>query len=212
MGQKIHPIGFRVGISEPWRSKWFARGKDYGDKLLIDFKVREMINRRFRKGVISRIDIQQRGDRVTVTILATRKGEVIGRGYATRDALVSDLERFTKKEVKLDIQEVRHWDLDSQTVAQNLAAAIERRVSPRRQIKRVLENSMNAGAEGVKIQVSGRIDGSEMSRTLTQRSGRIPLQTLDARIDYALSEAKTSYGVLGVKVWIYTGKNDVYSR
>ncbi|MBC8327607.1 MAG: 30S ribosomal protein S3 [Planctomycetes bacterium] len=205
MGQKIHPIGFRVGISEPWRSRWFARGTDYGKCLQMDYKVRRLIKDRFRKGIISRIEIQRRGDRMTVMLLATRKGEVIGRGYATRDALVADLERLSGLEIKLDIQEVRHWDLDAVTVAENLAAAIERRVSPRRQMKRVLENTMNAGAEGAKIQVSGRIDGSEMSRTMTQRSGRIPLQTLCARTDYGLAEAKTSYGVLGVKVWIFTG-------
>ena len=206
MGQKIHPIGFRVGISEPWRSRWFARGQEYGEKLLLDHRIRRLIKNRFRKGIISRIDIQQRGDRITITIFATRKGEVIGRGYATRDALVEELGRLTPLEIKLDIQEVRHWDLDAQTVAENLAAAIERRVSPRRQIKRVLENSMNAGADGVKIQVSGRIDGAEMSRTLTQRSGRIPLQTLDARCGYGFAEAKTTYGVLGIKVWIYAPK------
>ncbi len=208
MGQKIHPIGFRVGISEPWRSRWFARGRNYADKLLMDFRIREVIRKRFRKGIISRIDIQQRGDRVTIYLRCTRKGEVIGRGYATRDALVADLEQLTGMEVKLDIQEVRHWDLDAQTVAENLAAATERRVSPRRQMKRVLENCMNAGAEGVKIQVSGRIDGAEMSRTLTQRAGRIPLQTLDARIDYGFSEAKTVAGIVGVKVWIFSGRDE----
>jgi len=205
MGQKCHPIGFRVGITEPWRSRWFARGPEYGDQLVLDFRIREQIRSRFRKGVISRIDIQRRGDRITVLILCTRKGEVIGKGYATRDRLVSDLEELTGGEVKMDIQEVAHWDLDAQTVAENLAGAVERRVSPRRQIKRVLENSMNAGAEGVKIQVSGRIDGSEMGRRLVQRSGRIPLQTLDARVDYGFSEAKTTYGVLGIKVWIFAG-------
>lgn len=209
MGQKIHPIGFRIGVSEPWRSRWYGRGTEYAGKLLLDYKIRDLISRRFRKGVISRVDIQQRGDRVTVMVLATRKGEVIGRGYATRDALVADLEKIAKCEVKMDIQEVRHWDLDAQTVAENLAAAVERRVSPRRQMKRVLENTMNAGALGVKIQVSGRIDGSDMSRRLTQRMGRIPLQTLAARIGYGFSEAKTTYGVLGIKVWIYTGKDDL---
>ena len=205
MGQKIHPIGFRVGISEPWRSRWFARGEDYGKLLHMDYQVRKLIKDRFRKGIISRIDIQRRGERMTIMLLVTRKGEVIGRGYATRDALVDDLEKLTGLEVKLDIQEVRHWDLDAQSVAENLAAAVERRVSPRRQMKRVLENTMNAGAQGAKIQVSGRIDGSEMSRRLTQRAGRIPLQTLRARCDYGFAEARTTYGVLGVKVWIYTG-------
>jgi small subunit ribosomal protein S3 len=206
MGQKIHPIGFRVGISEPWRSRWFARGKDYPAHVLQDYKARQLIKKRFRKGIISRIDIQQRGDRMTITLLATRKGEVIGRGYATRDQLVADLEKLTGLEVKLDIQEVRHWDLDAQTVAENLAAAIERRVSPRYQMKRIMENTMNAGAQGVKIQVSGRIDGKEMSRTMTTRQGRVPLQTLSARVDYGFSEAMTTYGVLGVKVWIFTGE------
>ncbi|MCX8228756.1 MAG: 30S ribosomal protein S3 [Planctomycetota bacterium] len=206
MGQKIHPLGFRVGITEPWRSRWFARGKDYGEKLLTDHKVRTLIKKRFRKGVISRIDIQQRGNRLTILLFATRKGEVIGRGYATRDALVSDLENMINMEVKLDIQEVGHWDLDAQTVAENLAGAIERRVSPRHQIKRIMENTMNAGAQGVKIQVSGRIDGKEMSRTIKQHIGRIPLQTLDARCEYGFSEAQTTYGILGVKVWIYAGE------
>lgn len=206
MGQKIHPLGFRVGVTEAWRSRWFARGNDYAGKLLIDHKVRKTIRKRFRKGVISRIDIQQRGDRMTINLWATRKGEVIGRGYATRDALVSDLEAMSGMEVKLDIQEVGHWDLDSQTVAENLAGAIERRVSPRHQIKRVMETAMNAGAKGIKVQVSGRIDGKEMSRTIKQRIGRVPLQTLDARCDYGFSEAHTTYGVLGVKVWIYNGE------
>ncbi len=207
MGQKIHPIGFRVGISEPWRSRWFARGRDFSDNVLMDFRVRELIRKRFRKGVISRIDIQQRGGRLTIMIQATRKGEVIGRGYATRDQLVADLEKLTGLEVKLDIQEVRHWDLDAQTVAENLAGAIERRVSPRHQMKRIVENAMNAGAQGIKVQVSGRIDGKEMSRTLVQRQGRVPLQTLTAIVDYGFSEAHTTYGVLGVKVWIFTGES-----
>jgi small subunit ribosomal protein S3 len=206
MGQKIHPIGFRIGISEPWRSRWFARGRDYSDNVKMDYDVRKTIRKRFRKGIISRIDLQQRGGRMTVTITATRKGEVIGRGYATRDQLVADLERITGLEVKMDIQEVRHWDLDAQTVAENLAAAIERRVSPRHQMKRVMENSMNAGAEGVKVQVSCRIDGKEMSRQMTQRQGRVPLSTLMARIDYGFSEAATAAGMLGVKVWIYSGE------
>ena len=206
MGQKIHPLGFRVGITEPWRSRWFARGKDYGEKLLTDHKVRTLIKKRFRKGVISRIDMRQRGNRLTILLFATRKGEVIGRGYATRDALVSDLENMINMEVKLDIQEVGHWDLDAQTVAENLAGAIERRVSPRHQIKRIMENTMNAGAQGVKIQVSGRIDGKEMSRTIKQHIGRIPLQTLDVRCEYGFSEAQTTYGILGVKVWIYAGE------
>ena len=205
MGQKIHPIGYRIGISEPWRSRWFARGKDYPAKVLLDYKVRKLIKGRFRKGIVSRIDIQQRSDRMTIGILATRKGEVIGRGYATRDQLVTDLEKLTGMEVKMDIQEVRHWDLDSQTVAENLAAAIERRISPRFQMKRIMENTMNAGAEGIKIMVSGRIDGKEMSRTQMDRTGRVPLSTLAARIDYGFAEAQTSYGILGVKVWIFTG-------
>lgn len=206
MGQKIHPIGFRIGISEPWRSRWYARGREYGKKLELDYKVRELIKKRFRKGVISRVDIQQRGDRMSITVFATRKGEVIGRGYSTRDALVADLEKLSGMEVKLDIQEVGHWDLDAVTVAENLAGAIERRVSPRHQIKRIMENTMNAGAKGVKIQVSGRIDGKEMSRTIKQHTGRIPLQTLDARCDYGFAEAHTTYGVLGIKVWIYAGE------
>ena len=132
---------------------------------------------------------------------------MIGKGYATRDQLVADIEKMTKLEVKLDIQEVRHWDLDAQTIAENLASAIERRVSPRFQMKRVLDNTMNAGAEGVKIQVSGRIDGKEMARTMTVREGRVPLQTLSSRIEYGFSEALTTYGILGVKVWIFTGES-----
>ncbi len=207
MGQKIHPIGNRVGISEPWRSRWFARGKDYSTAVLLDFKVRKMIRERFRKGIISRIDIQQRGGRMTIMLLATRKGEVIGRGYSTRDALVADLEKLSGLEVKLDIQEVRHWDLDAQTVAENLAGAIERRVSPRHQMKRVLESAMNAGAQGMKIQVSGRIDGREISRRMVHRQGRVPLQTLNAIVDYGFAEAATSYGILGVKVWVFCGQS-----
>ena len=207
MGQKIHPIGFRIGVSEPWRSRWFARGKDYPAQVLLDYQVRKLIKDRFRKGIISRIDIQRRSDRLSIQLLVTRKGEVIGKGYATRDQLVADIEKMTKLEVKLDIQEVRHWDLDAQTIAENLASAIERRVSPRFQMKRVLENTMNAGAEGVKIQISGRIDGKEMARTMTVREGRVPLQTLSSRIEYGFSEALTTYGILGVKVWIFTGES-----
>jgi small subunit ribosomal protein S3 len=207
MGQKIHPIGFRIGVSEPWRSRWFARGKDYPAQVLLDYQVRKLIKERFRKGIVSRIDIQRRSDRLSIQLLVTRKGEVIGKGYATRDQLVADIEKMTKLEVKLDIQEVRHWDLDAQTIAENLASAIERRVSPRFQMKRVLDNTMNAGAEGVKIQVSGRIDGKEMARTMTVREGRVPLQTLSSRIEYGFSEALTTYGILGVKVWIFTGES-----
>jgi len=206
MGQKIHPIGFRIGVSEPWRSRWFARGKDYPEQVLLDYQIRKLIKDRFRKGIISRIDIARRSERVNIQLLVTRKGEVIGKGYSTRDQLVADLEKISGLDIKLDIQEVRHWDLDSQTIAENLAAAIERRVSPRFQMKRVMENTMNAGAEGVKILIAGRIDGKEMARSMSVRQGRVPLQTLSSRIDYGFSEALTSYGILGVKVWIFTGE------
>jgi small subunit ribosomal protein S3 len=165
-----------------------------------------LIKDRFRKGIISRIDIARRSERVNIQLLVTRKGEVIGKGYSTRDQLVADLEKMSGLDIKLDIQEVRHWDLDSQTIAENLAAAIERRVSPRFQMKRVMENTMNAGAEGVKILIAGRIDGKEMARSMSVRQGRVPLQTLSSRIDYGFSEALTSYGILGVKVWIFTGE------
>lgn len=207
MGQKIHPIGFRVGISEPWRSRWIARKAGYGDLVLQDRKVRKMIRDRFRLGVVSRIDIERRDDRLNVIIHCTRKGEVIGRGYATRDQLVVDLQKMTNLEVKLDIQEVRNWDLDAQSVAENLAGAIERRVSARRQIKRVVENTMNAGASGVKVEVKGRIDGADMGRRLVSRAGRVPLQTLKLKIDYGFAEAKTTYGVIGVKVWVFDARD-----
>lgn len=205
MGQKIHPYGFRLGIITEHKSKWFA-DKDYADYVIEDDSIREYVRERVRHAGISRIDIQRTRERVTVDVHTARPGIVIGRRGAEADAIRDHLQKMTGKQVKLNINELKTPELDAQVTAHNVAEQLRGRVSFRRAMRRATQNAMKAGAQGVRVQCSGRLGGAEMSRTEWYREGRVPLHTLRAKIDYGLDEARTTYGRIGVKVWIYSGE------
>jgi small subunit ribosomal protein S3 len=205
MGQKIHPYGFRLGIIAEHRSKWFA-DKDYADYVIEDDRIRSFIRERVRHSGVSRIEIERTRERVHVTVYTARPGIVIGRRGAEADAIRGLLEKMTKKQVKLDIIEIKQPELDAQVTAHNVAEQLRGRVSFRRAMRRATQNAMKAGAKGIRVQCSGRLGGAEMSRTEWYREGRVPLHTLRANIDYGFDEARTTYGRIGVKVWIYSGE------
>ncbi|MFP4635680.1 MAG: 30S ribosomal protein S3 [Nitriliruptoraceae bacterium] len=205
MGQKVNPYGFRLGVTTDWKSKWIADKKEYAAYLHEDDRVRRYIRERVRHAGISRIDITRTRDNVEVSVQAARPGIVIGRRGSEADAIRGDLEKMTSKKVKLNIIEIKNAELDSQVVAFNVAEQLRGRVSFRRAMRRAVQSAMKAGAKGIRIQVSGRLGGAEMSRTEWYREGRVPLHTLRAKVDYGFDEARTTYGRIGVKVWIYTG-------
>ena len=205
MGQKVNPYGFRLGVTTDWKSKWIAEPTQYGVYLHEDDRIRKYIRKRVRHAGISRIDITRTRDNVEVSVQAARPGIVIGRRGTEADAIRADLEKLTGKKVKLNIIEIKTPELDDQVVAFNVAEQLRGRVAFRRAMRRAVQNAMKAGAKGIRIQVGGRLGGSEMSRTEWYREGRVPLHTLRAKVDYGFDEAKTTYGVIGVKVWIYTG-------
>ena len=205
MGQKTHPIGLRLGIVKTWDSRWFAQ-KDFADLLHEDIMLRRYLKRRLFQAGISKIVIQRAGGKVTVTIRTARPGLVIGRRGAQVDQVKDELQHLTKKEVLLNIEEVKKPDLDAQLVAEHVARQLEQRVSFRRAMKRALTSTMRAGAEGIKVLCSGRLGGAEMARHEGYKEGRIPLHTLRADIDYATATAHTTYGCVGVKVWIFHGE------
>ena len=205
MGQKVNPYGFRLGVTTDWKSKWIAEPTQYGVYLHEDDRIRKYIRKRVRHAGISRIDITRTRDNVEVSVQAARPGIVIGRRGAEADAIRADLEKLTGKKVKLNIIEIKTPELDAQVVAFNVAEQLRGRVAFRRAMRRAVQNAMKAGAKGIRIQVGGRLGGSEMSRSEWYREGQVPLHTLRAKVDYGFDEAKTTYGVLGVKVWIYTG-------
>ena len=205
MGQKINPIGLRVGIIRGWESQWYS-DKNYADWLNQDLDVREFLEKKLKHAGISRIKIQRPGvDRITLTISTSRPGIIIGKRGAGIDDLRKELEIFTKKPVKVNIEEVSHPELDAKLVAESIAEALERRVSFRRAMKQAVGRSMKAGAKGIKVQCGGRLGGAEIARSERTFEGKVPLHTLRADIDYAIAEANTTYGRIGVKVWIYKG-------
>ncbi len=206
MGQKIHPYGFRLGVIKPHKSRWIADA-DYADHVVEDERIREYIRERVRHAGISEIHIERTRERVTVDVWTARPGIVIGRRGAEADDIRKRLERMTGgKQVKLNIKELKSPELDAQVTAHNVAEQLRGRVSFRRAMRRATQNAMKAGAEGVRVQCSGRLGGADMSRTEWYREGRVPLHTLRAKIDFGLDEARTTYGRIGVKVWIYTGE------
>ncbi|ADC89246.1 ribosomal protein S3 [Thermocrinis albus DSM 14484] len=206
MGQKTHPIGFRLGIIKDWTSKWYAEGKDYTQLLHEDLKIKRYIKERYASAGISRVVVERMAEKVKVRILAARPGIIIGRKGAEVEQLKKDLEKMAPgKIITITVDEVRTPELDAQLVAEEIALQIERRVSHRRAMKRAIDNAIKAGAKGVKVQVKGRIGGAELARAEWFLVGRMPLQTLRADIDYGFAVAQTKYGVLGVKVWIYKG-------
>lgn len=204
VGQKVHPYGFRLGIIYDWKSRWFAT-RDYADLLQEDLAIRRYIREYMKRAAISRVEIERTSKRVKVDIFTARPGIVIGRRGAEVDRIKRDLSEMTGKDVQVNIQEIDTPELDAFLVAQNVAEQLEGRVSFRRAMKRAVQNAMRAGAKGIKISCAGRLGGAEMARTEWYREGRVPLQTLRADIDYGFCVARTTFGVIGVKVWIYKG-------
>ena len=209
MGQKAHPIGNRLGIIRGWDSNWFG-GNNYSDKLVEDEKIRKYISVRIAKGGISKVVIERTLKRITVTIHTARPGIVIGKGGQEVDKIKEELKKLTKKDVQINIFEIKRPELDAQLVAEGIAKQLEARISFRRAMKTTIASTMRMGAEGIKIMTSGRLGGAEMARTEQYKEGRIPLHTFRADIDYALAEALTTYGKIGVKVWICKG--EVYGK
>lgn len=205
MGQKVHPYGFRVGITKPWFSKWYNQ-RNYADLLHEDVKFRKIVKERLYSTGVSKIEIERAASKVKLIIYTARPGLVIGKKGAGIDSLRFELQKLTKNEVFLDIQEVRKAELDSQLVAENVAMQLERRIAFRRAMKKAVQSSLKMGALGIKIQVSGRLGGAEIARREWYREGRVPLHTLRADIDFGFTEAKTTYGQIGVKVWIFKGE------
>jgi small subunit ribosomal protein S3 len=206
MGHKVHPFVQRIGLIRTWHSRWFAKPKNYAAFIEQDYKIRKFIKQRFKQAAVSHIVIERLADRIRIRIYTARPGIIIGRHGADIERLREDLNNMLKFEISIDIEEVKNPALDAQLVAENVTFQIEKRVAFRRAVKRVIEQSMNAGAKGIKITSAGRLDGAEMSRTETYRKGKIPLHTLRADIDYGFAEALTTYGLVGIKVWIYKGE------
>ncbi|MFQ5582890.1 MAG: 30S ribosomal protein S3 [Calditrichia bacterium] len=205
MGQKTNPIGYRLGFIKTWDSQWFNE-KDFAKKLNEDLLLRRYIRRRMADGAISKIGIERTARKILIAIHTARPGVVIGKKGAEVDQLKEELKKLVKKDVQININEIKHPELDSFLVAQNIARQLEGKVSFRRAMKRSITSAMRLGAEGIKISTGGRLGGAEMARTESYKEGRIPLHTLRADIDYAVATANTTYGCIGVKVWIYNGE------
>jgi len=205
VGQKVHPKGFRLNVTEAWDSRWFAR-RDYPELLHEDIKVRNFLKKRLYHAGVSRIDIERAASKAKINIHTARPGIVIGKKGAEIEKLKQELARLTRKETFINIHEVRRPDLDAQLVAENVALQLERRVAFRRAMKEALARAMRMGAQGVRIQCAGRLGGSEIARSEWYREGRVPLHTLRADVNYGFAEARTTYGVIGVKVWIFRGE------
>jgi small subunit ribosomal protein S3 len=208
MGQKVHPNAFRLGVYKPWQARWYG-DKDYTENLLEDMRMRRLILNRLRNAGISKVETERSANQVTVIIWTAKPGIVIGKGGTSVDQLRDDLEKLSGKKVRVTIQEIKHPELDAALVAQNVAAQLERRIAFRRAVKQSVLRTMRAGAKGVKIAVSGRLGGAEMSRREWDRDGRVPLHTLKANIDFGQTEARTTFGRIGVSVWVYLGDFDL---
>ena len=206
MGQKVNPIGMRLQVNRTWDSRWYADDKDYGKLLLEDLKIREFIHDDAKQAGISRVIIERPHKKARVTIHAARPGVIIGKKGADIETLRGKLAKFTDSELHLNIVEVRKPELDAQLVAESIAQQLERRVSFRRAMKRSVQNAMRMGALGIRVNVAGRLGGAEIARTEWYREGRVPLHTLRADIDYASVRAETTYGTMGIKVWIFRGE------
>ena len=206
MGRKVHPIGFRLGINKPWLARWFADGMDYQDQLHQDLAIRDMIRKTNDRAGISAIEIERFPGKVKLYVHTAKPGILIGRSGENVKTMRTDLEALTGQKIDLEVKEIKTPDLDALLVAENIAGQLVRRISYRRAMQRAIQQGMRAGAEGVKVMVAGRLGGAEMSRSVWLREGRVPLQTLRADIDYAQTEALTTYGQLGIKVWIYKGE------
>ncbi|MBC8475404.1 MAG: 30S ribosomal protein S3, partial [Bacteroidetes bacterium] len=209
MGQKTNPIGNRLGFIRGWDSNWFG-GRNYADKLVEDDKIRKYLMARLRKASVSKIVIERTLKLVTITVNTARPGVIIGKGGSEVDKLKEELKKLTKKDVQINIFEIKRPELDAQLVGDSIARQIEARISFRRAIKMAIASTMRMGAEGIKVKISGRLNGAEMARSEQYKDGRTPLHTFRADIDYALAEAQTTYGLIGIKVWICKG--EVYGK
>lgn len=205
MGQKVSPVGLRVGIIRDWESKWYAE-KDYADLLHEDIRIREYIYRQLKDAAVSTIEIERAANRLNITIHTAKPGMVIGKGGAEVEALRQELVKMTGKKVHININEIKVPELDAKLVAENIAQQLERRISFRRAMKQAIQRTLRAGAKGIRTQVSGRLGGADIARTEGYTEGTVPLHTLRADIDYGFAEAHTTYGRIGVKVWIYRGE------
>jgi small subunit ribosomal protein S3 len=206
MGRKVHPTGFRLGINKPWLARWFAEGMEYQDQLHQDLAIRQLVRKSNDRAGISMIEIERFPGKVKLYVHTAKPGILIGRSGENVKVLRSDLEALTGQKIDLEVKEIKAPDLDAYLVAENIASQLTRRISYRRAMQRAIQQGMRQGAEGVKVMVAGRLGGAEMSRSVWLREGRVPLQTLRADIDYAQTEALTTYGQLGIKVWIYKGE------
>jgi len=207
MGQKVHPIGFRVGVNRKWVSNWY-NPKLAPEYVCVDKHIRDLIAERYRRAAVAEVNIERsKEDRVSIIVLSARPGLIIGRGGSEIGKLQADLERLTKRKVKVSIKEVTHLDLEASLVSQQVAMQIETRVAPARAMKEVIRRVMGSGAGGVKIKASGRLGGAEIARSMTMMRGRVPLQTIRADIDYGFTEARTKYGHIGVKAWVFRGEH-----
>jgi small subunit ribosomal protein S3 len=206
MSRKVHPTGFRLKVNKTWDGRWYAEGKNYVDMLHQDFAIREMVQESAPRAGVSRIEIERFPGKVKITVHSAKPGILIGRKGENIKVLRKDLEDLVGKKIDLDIKEIKYPDLDAYLVGMNVANQLERRIGYRRAMKRAIQQAMRQGAEGIKIEVAGRLGGADMARRMWLREGRVPLQTLRADIDYAQVEAHTSYSSIGVKVWIYKGE------
>lgn len=206
MGQKVHPTGIRLGITKDWTAKWYANSKDFSSYLLADLKVREYLRKRLAKASVSRIQIERPARNAKITIHTARPGVVIGKKGEDIERLRVELTKMMGIPVNVNIEEIRKPELDAQLVAENVAQQLERRIMFRRAMKRTVTNTMRLGAKGIKIAAAGRLNGAEIARTEWYREGRVPLHTFRADIDYGFAEALTTYGIIGVKVWIFKGE------
>jgi small subunit ribosomal protein S3 len=206
MGRKVHPIGFRLKINKTWEGRWYAEGNDYVDQLHQDFKLRELIREEATRAGVSRIEIERFPGKVKVVVHTAKPGILIGRKGESVKKMRQSLEALVGKKIDLEIKEIKSPDLDAYLVAENIAEQLERRISYQRAMKRAIQQSIRQGGLGIRVEVSGRLSGAEMARTINMREGQVPRQTLRADIDFATSEATTTYGQIGVKVWIYKGE------
>ena len=205
MGQKTHPYGFRLGVTKPWRSRWFAK-RDYSRLLHEDLKLKRDLKKQLAHAGVSNIEVERMANKLRITIYTSRPGIIIGRKGSEIDKLKADIQKRTNREVYINIQEIQRPELDSQLVAENIAAQLERRIAFRRAMKKAMESAFRFGAKGIKVRVGGRLNGAEIARSEWYQDGRLPLHTLKADIDYGFAEANTTYGKIGVKVWLYKGE------
>ena len=208
MGQKVNPIGLRVSVSKDWRSRWFAGKKEYGDLLHEDLKVRDLVKSKLRDAAVPEVLIERYANRARVTIFTARPGIVIGRKGQDIERLREEIAKLTKKEIYLEIREVKDPDTNAQLIAENISLQLQRRVSFRRAIKRAIQMAMDLGAYGIKVRAAGRLGGAELARKEEYKEGKIPLHTLRANVQYGFSEAKTIAGTIGVKVWVYKKEDE----